>query len=99
MTTVSLEKPSQVFDPMERIPPKPAVSTAYAQAVEFAKTLLGGVTGAASSAATGVTGDYANLIGLQMQMQKEMMEVSMVSNVLKSKHEAQMAPVRNIRVG
>jgi hypothetical protein len=42
--------------------------------------------------------DYAALIGAQLQAQREMQVISMVSNVEKSKHETQMAAIRNVRV-
>lgn len=44
-------------------------------------------------------GDLQSLIQLQLDAQREMMTVSMISNIEKSKHETQMAAVRNMRVG
>ena len=39
------------------------------------------------------------LIMKQVEMQRDLQVTNMVSNVEKMKHETQMAPVRNIRVG
>jgi hypothetical protein len=76
-------------------------------------TAVGKVAGNAASSATGglLGGDYSDLtdivngnsdfkelLGIQIAAQRELQAVSMVSNVEKSKHEAQMAAVRNIRV-
>ena len=43
-------------------------------------------------------GSFASLIETQIEIQKELQAATMVSNVEKSKHEANMAPIRNIRV-
>lgn len=55
------------------------------------KSAIGGVNSSA-------TGDFASLINLQIQAQKEMQTTSMVSNIEKSKHESKMAAIRNVRV-
>jgi hypothetical protein len=44
-------------------------------------------------------GEYAQLIQMQLSVQKEMQAVTMVSNVEKSRHESKMSAVRNVRVG
>lgn len=44
------------------------------------------------------TGDFADLIGLQLEAQAEMQTTTMVSNIEKSKHESKMSAIRNIRV-
>lgn len=65
-------------------------------------TIFNGITSAVSSTA-GALGDvnpvFLDLINKQIQTQYEMQVVSFESNVEKSKHETQMAPIRNIRVG
>jgi len=53
---------------------------------------IGGLLGSGSS-------DLGNLLNMQIQIQREMQVVSMLSNVYKSQHEMEMAPVRNMRVG
>jgi hypothetical protein len=43
--------------------------------------------------------DLTRLLGMQIEIQRQMQVVSMISNVAKSQHEMEMAPVRNMRVG
>lgn len=43
--------------------------------------------------------DLGNLLNMQIQIQREMQVISMASNIAKSQHEMEMAPVRNMRVG
>lgn len=65
--------------------------------------IVGGVGSAAAAVAGGALGglDPTNqlLIAEQMRAQKEMMMVSLISNISKSEHETEMAAVRNVRVG
>lgn len=64
--------------------------------------VLKGVVSAVSSAipgAAGIDGGSLELINKQIEVQQQMQLVSLVSNVEKSKHETQMAAVRNIRAG
>ena len=69
----------------------------------WGKTLsstVNGVAQAATSATSSLAGgEFGALLELQMQVQREMAAVSMVSNISKSKHETEMAPIRNLRVG
>lgn len=58
------------------------------------------------SAATGLPGGlsdvdplFGSLIKEQLEAQRQMQIVSFISNNEKSKHETQMAAIRNIRVG
>lgn len=44
-------------------------------------------------------GDISSLLNQQIQIQQVMQTVSMISNVERSKHETEMAPIRNMRVG
>ena len=58
-----------------------------------------GLLGSSGNAASGEISDTNNeLILAQIAMQREMQVTSMISNIEKSKHEARMTPVRNIRV-
>lgn len=64
--------------------------------------ILNGLQSAVSEAGEGLDGVnpvFVDLLEKQLQAQYEMQVVSMESNVEKSKHETQMAPIRNIRVG
>ena len=49
--------------------------------------------------AAGINAENQALINAQIEAQKQMQLVSLISNIEKSKHETQMAAVRNIRVG
>jgi hypothetical protein len=61
----------------------------------------------ANMATTALTGnpmldsaaDFQQLIQTQIQVQRDMQIYTMVSNLERSKHETEMAPVRNMRVG
>ena len=53
----------------------------------------------AAGVATGIMPEYMALINAQLEAQRQMQLVSLYSNIEKSKHETQMAAVRNIRAG
>jgi hypothetical protein len=97
--TTKIESPANFSPSLDRIPPSPNVSSGFDAALAFAQSILGAAVTVPQAAIPGMSSDYSKLLTQQQQMQKEMMEVSLISNILKSKHEAQMAPVRNIRVG
>jgi hypothetical protein len=65
------------------------------------KALLSSVANSLSGSTVfpGVQGEYAELLNKQIEMQQQMQLVSMFSNIEKSRHETQMAAVRNIRGG
>jgi len=44
------------------------------------------------------SGDFSELLQMQIDAQKEMQSTTMISNVEKSIHESKMAAIRNIRV-
>jgi hypothetical protein len=48
---------------------------------------------------TFATGGLDVLLNQQMQMQLLMQQVSMSSNIMRSQHEMEMAPIRNMRLG
>ena len=48
---------------------------------------------------SGIDSPFSDLISQQMYWQTQMQLVSLYSNVEKSKHETQMAAIRNVRVG
>lgn len=45
----------------------------------------------------GIDPKYAALIEKQIEVQEQLQAVSMTSNIEKSKHESQMAAIRNVR--
>lgn len=63
--------------------------------------VLSAVKDAALEAAPGlaqIDDKYSPLLEKQLEMQEQMMLVSLVSNVEKTQHETRMAAVRNVRV-
>lgn len=57
--------------------------------------------GSLVGAGTGLSGSpsIANLLNQQIEIQMVMQVVSMRSNIERSRHEIEMAPIRNMRVG
>ncbi|MCO6430047.1 MAG: hypothetical protein J5J00_04245 [Deltaproteobacteria bacterium] len=86
----------QVSDLM-RFAPEPRSRSGFGTVLNGVKTALG-VAGQAAGL-DGINPIYVELLNKQLQAQFEMQVVSLESNVEKSKHETQMAPIRNIRVG
>lgn len=84
-----------VNDLFGRFIPEPAsrVGIDFRSALSAASSVVSGGT------FPGIDGDYAELLNKQIEMQQQMQLVTMQSNIEKSRHETQMAPVRNIRVG
>ena len=58
---------------------------------------VGSALGSAGSALSGVPTEYTELLEKQLEMQHQLQVVSMHSNIEKSRHEARMAAVRNVR--
>ena len=54
--------------------------------------------GKGAAAAAGLDTSLQGLLTQQMELQQQMMTVSMHSNVEKTRHDTRMAPVRNLRV-
>lgn len=52
-----------------------------------------------ASSLTSINPEFMNLINQQIAVQMQMQLVSLHSNLLKSKHETEMAAIRNVRVG
>ena len=52
-----------------------------------------------ASTIIGLDPSYQALLEKQIEVQQQMQQVSMYSNIEKSKHETQMAAIRNVRVG
>ena len=77
---------------LQRIMPEPKSN--------LAQTLFSAAKGLVEGGASlsGIDSKYSSLIEKQMEMQEQMMLVSLVSNVEKTRHETRMAPVRNLRV-
>jgi hypothetical protein len=68
-------------------------------------TAAGSAVASTTSALTGIGASVmdgasiTNLLNQQIQIQQIMQTTSMLSNVARSQHETEMAPIRNMRVG
>lgn len=62
------------------------------------KNLGGAITDGVSTMG-GIDPMYIDLINRQIEVQQQMQLVSFESNIEKSRHETQMAAIRNLRVG
>jgi hypothetical protein len=93
-----IEIPATRPEGLDRFGPEPASSTGevFRSVVGTLSLVAGRFLG---SNGAGISENPWDLIQQQLEIQKEMMVVSMYSNIKKSEHETQMAPVRNIRVG
>lgn len=60
---------------------------------------LGGLASGVAGSVAGINPEYMDLLQKQMEVQTQMQLISMHSNIEKSKHETEMAAIRNIRVG
>ena len=67
-----------------------------ARGVDFARSLLR-ADGMTSTTVVDLSPEYQELINKQIETQLEVQQVTLVSNVERSKHEAKMAPIRNVR--
>ena len=74
--------------------PESSVSDTFSKVL---KTVSSAIDQTASI--TGLDPTYQDLISQQIEVQQQMQLVSLYSNIEKSKHESQMVPIRNIRVG
>jgi hypothetical protein len=81
-----------------RVAPEPKnslgswMSSIASTGLSVARSVVPGIDGLAG-------GDLTSLLNMQIQIQQQMQVVSMVSNVERSRHETEMAPIRNMRVG
>ena len=86
---------------VNRFIPEPKTSLSFRKVLgtigSFAGILGGGLGGQGNF--PGLDPGYAELISMQIEVQQQMQLTSLYSNIEKSKHETQMAAVRNIRVG
>jgi hypothetical protein len=64
-----------------------------------AGTVLGATGVGGIGGGLGDVSQFQDLLGEQMRIQLIMQTVTMESNISKSKHEIEMAPIRNMRVG
>ena len=97
MSSSTLNTISSLVGTARQYLPEPAST-----GVGLFQDILGGVAKLTGSDVGGVpmqtTGDFASLIQMQIDAQKEMQSVTLVSNLEKSHHESKMAAIRNVRV-
>jgi hypothetical protein len=74
--------------------PKNSLGTAFSAVAGALTGTVGGVLGGASNDAA-----MSALLQTQIESQMKMQVYSMQSNVERSKHETNMAPIRNARLG
>ena len=86
--------------PLMRSAPEPrnSLGSWVATAGSAVATTASSLTGIGSTLIGG-GGDITSLLNQQIQIQQVMQTVSMASNVARSQHETEMAPIRNMRVG
>lgn len=73
--------------------PKSNLGAAFGTAL----SAVGSLMTKSGSSIVGIDPTYADLINTQIEVQQQMQLVSMYSNIEKSKHETEMAAIRNIR--
>lgn len=87
---------------LARISPEPQnkVGTTFRTVLSTVGNIAQSIFSASPSGMfSGMDPGYQELLTTQIEAQKQLTLVSLCSNVEKSKHETQMAAVRNIRVG
>ncbi len=96
--SVSLQQLAKVSQGAARYLPEPATS-----GVGLFKDVMDTV-GTVGQAALGTAvpglsdfGSFEEMLALQLDAQKEMQTITMVSNIERNKHETKMTPLRNIR--
>lgn len=75
--------------------PKSRLAPSFSGILNGVRSLMG----SAASSALGINPDYQDLLNKQIEVQTQMQLVTLESNLEKSRHETQMAAVRNVRVG
>ena len=86
-----------VVSSLGRFIPKPRTSArSFSTVVQDVGSTL---SDAGSSLVGGLGSDLSGMLQLQIEAQKQMLIMTTVSNIEKTKHETQMVAARNIRVG
>ena len=73
--------------------PKNGLSMSFRKALEGAKA-----SGTGQNSLEEMPTELNELLAMQLEMQEEMMRVSMISNISRTEHETKMAAVRNMRL-
>ena len=75
-----------------------ALPSPQSSALEFGSNLVSSGLNVAAGLVSGGDLGLGDLLTTQIQVQREMQIISMASNVAKSEHEMNMAPIRNLRL-
>ena len=76
--------------------PKSRLASTFKSVIGTVSSALSESTGAGFGA---LPNEYVDLINKQIEVQQQMQLVTMYSNIERSKHETEMAAIRNIRTG
>ncbi len=82
------------ISPLKRLSPEPRSSFSLGAVGRTAAGLAAG----GAKALTGIDSSYGELLDKQIEMQEQMMLVSLFSNIERTRHETRMAAVRNMRI-
>lgn len=66
----------------------------FSQGVDFVQSLA-----RAGLGVSGIGDSPESIINQQIELQQEMLQITLYSNLERTKHETKMAPARNIRLG
>jgi hypothetical protein len=78
--------------------PTQASPSGFQRVMDTLVSMVGGAGGLLGSSATG-SSETSMLLSQQMALQMEMQRFSMASNIERTRHEMNMTPVRNMRLG
>ena len=74
--------------------PKSSISNTFGGVLRSAASVASTATGIAG----GVGSEIYTLLDQQVEIQREMQTITMLSNIERSKHEMKMGPIRNMRI-
>ena len=74
--------------------PKGGLGLSFRKILEGVKAAAGKGEGSLGE----MPSELSELLAMQMEMQEQMMRISMISNVSRTEHETKMAAVRNMRL-
>ena len=73
--------------------PKSSISNTFGSVLRSAASVASTATGLG-----GVGSEIYTLLDQQVEIQREMQTITMLSNIERSKHEMKMGPIRNMRI-
>lgn len=80
--------------------PKSRLGLDFGSVIKGVGSLVGSVTGGTLGVgAGGIPSETQALLDTQYQLQLQLQNVTMVSNTLRTEHEMEMTPLRNLKLG